>query len=187
MNTWCLRYIICSAWFLDIRISTCYSYFSFKAHLIIKRLLFMDLFKYFKSRRKMWLFIWSHGPLNKQDPSSSIEEAKKEVDSCYKETSKEKKCFSYNFAMPEQKVKVAEYAAVNGSITIQWIVLPLLKIATAQRNDIFFGMWPTTIPSTLHTVTTYQSLVALSNSLLQETSSPNTGVYIVLYTWWPWT
>ena len=25
LYTWCLRYTICSAWFLDIRISTCYS------------------------------------------------------------------------------------------------------------------------------------------------------------------
>ena len=28
LHTWCLRYNICSAWFLDIRISTCYGCFS---------------------------------------------------------------------------------------------------------------------------------------------------------------
>ena len=98
----------------------------------------MDLFKYFKREGNCDCLPDPHGPLNKQVPLSSIEEAKK-VDSCYKETSKEKKCFPYNFVMPEQKVKVAKYAAVNGTITIQWIVLPLL-INTAQRNDIFFGM-----------------------------------------------
>ena len=64
----------------------------------------MDLFKYFKQERKRdCLPAPPHGPLNKQVPSSSIEEAKKEVDFCYKlkETSKKKKRFPYNFATPE--------------------------------------------------------------------------------------
>ena len=59
--------------------------FSFKAHLILKRLLFMDLFKYFKLEGKCDCL---PDPLNKQVPLSSVEEANKEVNSCYKETSK---------------------------------------------------------------------------------------------------
>ena len=92
----------------------------------------MDLFKYFKWKGKRDSLPDPHGPLNKQVPSSSIKEAKKEVDSCYKETSKEKKHSPYNCATPEQKVKVAKYAAINGTITTQWIVPPLL-INTAQE------------------------------------------------------
>ena len=52
----------------------------------------MDTFKYFKQEGKHDCLPDPHGPLNKQVPSSSIEEANKEVDSRYKETSKEKKC-----------------------------------------------------------------------------------------------
>ena len=55
------------------------------------------------------------GPLNKQVPSSSIEEANKEVDSCYKATDKEKKHLSYNFATPKQKAKVGKYVTENGT------------------------------------------------------------------------
>ena len=99
----------------------------------------MDLFKYFKREGKRDCLPDPHGPLNKQVPSSSIEETNKEVDSCYKETSKEKKHSPCNFAMPKQKVKVAKEVAVNGTITMHWIVLPLI-INIAQRNDIFFGM-----------------------------------------------
>ena len=67
-------------------------------------------------------------------------------------------------------------------LTVHWIVLALL-INTAQRNDIFLGMWPTTISSTLHTVTAYQSL-ALSNSLFCKitvplTQSPYCAVHVV--------
>ena len=75
----------------------------------------MDLYKYFKQERKHNCLPDSHGPLNNQVPSSSIEEANKEVESCYEETSKEKKCSPYNFAMPEQKAKVGKCAAVNGT------------------------------------------------------------------------
>ena len=57
-----------------------------------------------------------YGPFNKQVPSSLVEEANKKVDSCYQETSKEKKRSPYNFAMPEQKAKVGKYAVVNGTI-----------------------------------------------------------------------
>ena len=66
----------------------------------------MDMFKYFKREGKCDCLPDPHDPLNKQVPSSSIEEANKEVNSCYKETSKEKK--RYNFVIPEQKVKVGE-------------------------------------------------------------------------------
>ena len=75
----------------------------------------MDLFKYFKREGKRDCLPDPHGPLNKQVRLSSIEEANKEVESCYKETSKEKKCSPYNFATPEQKAKVGKYAAVNGT------------------------------------------------------------------------
>ena len=56
-----------------------------------------------------------HGPLNKQVPSSSIEEANKEVDICYKATSTAKKRSPYSFATPEQKAKIGKYAAENGT------------------------------------------------------------------------
>ena len=59
----------------------------------------MDLFKYFKWEGNRDCLPDPHGPLNKQFPLSSIEEANKEVaDNCYKETSKEKKhWFSLQF------------------------------------------------------------------------------------------
>ena len=57
----------------------------------------MDLFKYLNERENITVPD-PHGPLNKHISSSSIEEASKEVDSCYKEISKEKKR-SYDFAM----------------------------------------------------------------------------------------
>ena len=75
----------------------------------------MDLFKYFKREGKRDCLPDPHDPLNKQVPLSSIEEANKEVDSCYKETSKEKKCSPYNFVTPEQKAKVGKYVAVKGT------------------------------------------------------------------------
>ena len=53
----------------------------------------MDLFKYFKLEGKCDCL---PDPLNKQVPLSSIEEANKEVNSCYKETSK-KEAFSIQF------------------------------------------------------------------------------------------
>ena len=51
----------------------------------------MYLFKHFKREGKCDCLPDSNGPLNKQVPSSLLEETNKEVDSCYKETSKEKK------------------------------------------------------------------------------------------------
>ena len=75
----------------------------------------MDLLKYCKREGKHDYLQDSHGPLNRQVPLRSIKEANKEADSCYKETSQEKKCSPYNFATPEQKAKVWKYAAVNGT------------------------------------------------------------------------
>ena len=75
----------------------------------------MDLFNYFKQEGKCHCLPDPHGPLNKQVPLSSIEEANKEVYSSYKKSSKENKCSPYNFATPEQKAKVGKYAAVNGT------------------------------------------------------------------------
>ena len=46
----------------------------------------MDLFKYFKWEGKRDCLPDPHGPLNKHVPSSLIEQANKEVNSCYKET-----------------------------------------------------------------------------------------------------
>ena len=75
----------------------------------------MALFKYFKRERRHDCLPDPHGPLNKQVPSSSIEEANKEVDICYKATNVEKKRSPYNFATPEQKAKIGKYAAENGT------------------------------------------------------------------------
>ena len=49
----------------------------------------MSLFKYFKQEECRDCLPDSHGPLNKQIPSSCIEEANKEVDIGYKATDKE--------------------------------------------------------------------------------------------------
>ena len=57
--------------------------------------------------------------------------------------------------MGEQKVKVGKYVAVND---INYTLDCAAPLNTAQRNYIFFGM-------------------------LQDNSSPSTGVRIVLYTW----
>ena len=122
----------------------------------------MDLFKYFKQEGKRDCLPDPHGPLNKQVPLSSIEEAKK-VDSCYKETSKEKKCFPYNFVMPEQKVKVAKYAAVNGTITIQWIVLPLLINSYCTKKWYF--LWNVTNDDTVDS--TYCDNISIFGGIIQ--------------------
>ena len=53
--------------------------FLFKVCIILKQLLFMDVFKYFKQEGKRDCLPDPHGPLNKQLPLSSIEEANKEV------------------------------------------------------------------------------------------------------------
>ena len=76
----------------------------------------MDLFKYFKRERKHDCLPDPLGPLNKQVPSSSIEEANKEFSSYYKETSKGKKRSSYNFVIQGQKIKVGKYVVVNSTI-----------------------------------------------------------------------
>ena len=47
--------------------------------------------------------------------------------------------------MPEQKVKVTKYAVVNGTITIHWIVLPLLKIL---HKEMIFS-WNVTVDDTV--------------------------------------
>ena len=57
----------------------------------------MDLFQYFTREGNHDYLPDPHGPLNKQVPLSSIEEANEEVtNSCYKETSKDNKCSPYN-------------------------------------------------------------------------------------------
>ena len=57
-----------------------------------------------------------HGPLNKQVPSSSIEEANKEVDICYKATSTEKKRSLYSFTTPEQDWEVYMRLKLGGPL-----------------------------------------------------------------------
>ena len=74
-----------------------------------------SLFKYFKRKERSDCLPDPYGPLNKQVPSSSIEEANKEVDICYKTTDKDKKRSPYNYATPEQKAKLGKYAAENGT------------------------------------------------------------------------
>ena len=102
----------------------------------------MNLFKYFKWEGKCDCLPDPHGPLNKQ---SSIEEVNKEVDSCYKETSKEKRCSPYNFAMPEQKVKVGNYAVVNGTNYTLDCATPFNKYCTKK----WYFLWNVTDDDTI--------------------------------------
>ena len=100
----------------------------------------MDLFKYFKREVKCYFLPDPHGPLNKQVPSSSIEEANKEVNSCYKETSKEMKHFPYNFATPEQKAKMGKYEAVNGTTNAICHILkefPNLNKVLSEGGEVY--------------------------------------------------
>ena len=75
----------------------------------------MSLLNYFKQETPHNSLPDPHGPLNKQLPSSSIEETNKEVDICYKTASTEKKHSPYSFAAPDQKAKIGKYAAENGT------------------------------------------------------------------------
>ena len=76
----------------------------------------MALFRYCKREGHRDCLPSPCGPLSRQVPSGSIEEANKEVDICYKTTDdKGKKCSPYSFAMPEQKAKFAKYATENGT------------------------------------------------------------------------
>ena len=115
--------------------------------------------------------------VNKQVPLSSTEE-NKEVNSCYKETSKEKKRF---LTILQCQSKVGNYVVINGTNYTLDCTTSFNKYYTKK----WYFLWNVTktIPLTLHTATTYRSLV-LSNSLLQDNSSLNTGVHIVLYKWW---
>ena len=63
------------------------------------------------------------------------------------------------------------------ALTIHWIVPPLL-INTAQR------IWNVTNDNTVDSTYCDNILIfgIIQNSLLQDNSSPNTGVHIVLYT-----
>ena len=78
----------------------------------------MALLKYFKREKLHDSLQDPHGSLNKQVPSSSIEEANKEVDICYKATNTKKKRSPYSFATPEQKAKIEKYAAENGTTNV---------------------------------------------------------------------
>ena len=76
----------------------------------------MALFRYFKCEGHRDCLPSPCGPLSKQVPSGSIEEANKEVDICYKTTDdKGKKRLPYSFATLKQKAKVAKYVTENGT------------------------------------------------------------------------
>ena len=136
------------------------------------------MFKYFKSEKNL---PDPQGPLSEAVPSTSVEEANKEVKAELTE-----KCGKvhapYMVATPEQKAKVGKYAVENAAenrlapSTMQSMTPPRL-INAEHRHEIVRGTWPTTTSSALQTATAYLSSV-LSLSRLQFKCSPITGVHI---------
>ena len=70
----------------------------------------MALFRYFKREKSL---PDPQGPLSGKVPSTSIEEANKEVKAVSDKCGKERA--PYMVATPEQKAKVGKYAAENGT------------------------------------------------------------------------
>ena len=80
-----------------------------------------SLFKYFKQKEHCDCLPDPYGPLNKQVPSTLIEEANKEVDTCYKTTDKEKKGSPYNYGTPEQKPR-SRNMQQNMALQMQYVI-----------------------------------------------------------------
>ena len=138
----------------------------------------MALFKYFKRERNL---PDPQGPLSEAVPSTSIEEANKEVKAELTEKCGKARA-PYMVATSEQKAKVGKYTAENAGenrlapSTMQSMTPPRL-INAVHRHEIVRGTWPTTTSSALQTATAYRSSV-LSLSRLQFKCSPITGVHI---------
>ena len=134
----------------------------------------MALFKYFKREKNL---PDPQGPLSEAVPSTSIEEANKEVKAELTEKCGKARA-PYMVATSEQKAKVGKYAAENrlAPSTMQSMTPPRL-INAEHRHEIVRGTWPTTTSSALQTATAYRSSV-LSLSRLQFKCSPITGVHI---------
>ena len=96
----------------------------------------MDLFKYFKREGNHDCLCISdpYGPLNKQVPSSSIEEStRKSLIVVTRKPPKKRSTGSpYNFATPEQKVKVRKYAVANGTNYTLDCAAPFNKYCTKK-------------------------------------------------------
>lgn len=77
----------------------------------------MSLLKYFNRVKTKDGLPDPYGPLNEAVPSSSIEEANKEVSAQFAlvDDSGKKRCATYMIATLEQKAKVGKYAAENGT------------------------------------------------------------------------